>query len=140
MNGKTQSMTVITPYSPGAYCTLKDSKKGRWIVSSTPGEAEVERAGGTINISCSNPDYVSAQKLVGTSFNGATLGNVIAGGLIGMAVDASTGANKKYPDTVLVWLEPEDFSSPQSKEMWFAEKDKYENPKNKKQNSNQNYN
>lgn len=37
-----------------------------------------------------------------SNYNSASLGNVIAGGLIGAGVDAADGASYSYPDSVTV--------------------------------------
>jgi hypothetical protein len=44
---------------------------------------------------------------VAPHFNGATVGNVIAGGIIGIGIDAATGANFNYPTEVNVAMDPE---------------------------------
>jgi hypothetical protein len=46
------------------------------------------------------PLAVLSQKLDGT-----TGGNVVAGGFVGLGVDAMTGAMFKYPDTILLEME-----------------------------------
>jgi hypothetical protein len=51
------------------------------------------------------PEFATAKtQRVESSFNGATFGNIIAGGLIGVVVDASTGANYTYPEKVSIDL------------------------------------
>jgi hypothetical protein len=43
---------------------------------------------------------------------GTTGGNVLAGGFVGLGVDAMTGAMVKYPDTINLDLEPIGVTTP----------------------------
>jgi hypothetical protein len=38
---------------------------------------------------------------------GTTAGNVLAGGFVGLGVDAMTGSMFKYPDTIMLEMEPD---------------------------------
>lgn len=127
MTGTTQKMEVITPYAPGASCTIKD-KKNQWLISSTPGSAKVRKSRRPLVITCLKNGYKSGKAKAHSRFAKATLGNILVGGIIGSAIDRESGASRNYPSTVLVWLEPSEFSSPQSRKMWLAEKEKYEEP------------
>jgi hypothetical protein len=49
---------------------------------------------------------LSRSRKARSSANGATLGNVLAGGVIGIGIDAATGANFNYPDTISVPMTP----------------------------------
>jgi len=58
-----------------------------------------------LNVSCSKPGYSDGSTQVTGRVEGTTAGNILLGGVIGLGVDAASGALYKYPDTVTVTLE-----------------------------------
>ncbi len=85
----------------GANCSLINDK-GQWFVT-TPGTVMIQKAYGDLAISCKKDDATGTATFKSTS-EGAVWGNVIAGGLIGYAVDASSGAGFAYPQSMNVIL------------------------------------
>ncbi len=124
--GTSQPFTVKTAEVQGASCTLTDSKGASWKVSSTPDTREITKGDGPLKVTCSKSGYKTTSVIVEEGFAGATLGNVILGGGIGLIVDAASGAAQEYPDDVTIWLEPNSFASTAAKEAWFAEKAEFE--------------
>jgi hypothetical protein len=104
IEGSTQSVAVITPPADGAKCTLTNSE-GMWFLTS-PGNVQVHKTKNDLRITCKKNGFVDAAITVAPHFNGATLGNVIAGGVVGVGVDASTGANYTYPTSIAVPMRP----------------------------------
>ena len=51
-------------------------------------------------MTCAKEGYQTATVSHAPSFGGATFGNIIAGGVIGVVVDAASGANYSYPDDI----------------------------------------
>jgi len=103
--GTTQQIFVDTKEVDDAKCTLRNSK-GQWTVENTPGTATVPRGGGTLTVDCEKPNYKKASQSVPENFEAMTLGNVLIGGVIGIAVDAASGAAFRYPERVSVYMEP----------------------------------
>ena len=126
VSGTTQPFTVKTEQTAGAQCELTDSKGARWTVADTPGTVEITKGDGPLQVTCSKAGYKTASVTVQEGFAGATLGNVILGGGIGIIVDAASGAAQEYPDDIVVWLEPNSFASAAAKEEFFAAKEEYE--------------
>jgi uncharacterized protein YceK len=96
---KNQSMSVNTGDVTGAMCTLSNSK-GSYFVNSTPGTVLVRNACDPLAISCTKKGYVPANPAAGTVQDKAksmAWGNLVFGGIIGIAVDRSTGAGCQYP-------------------------------------------
>jgi hypothetical protein len=60
-------------------------------------------------ISCTHDGYQQADEVVASSFSGATVGNILLGGLVDVVVDAASGANNKYPDRVIIVMTPDSF-------------------------------
>jgi hypothetical protein len=98
VEGTTQSISVTTTPVGGANCVLTSSE-GTYYVT-TPGNVTVHKTKNDLAVVCKHDGYVDAKTAVPSHFNGATVGNVIAGGVIGIGIDAATGANYNYPESV----------------------------------------
>ncbi len=103
--GTTQDIFLETSNVEDAKCTLANSK-GEWTVESTPGYATIARGGGNMTVACSKINYHKTELLVGESVEEMTHGNALFGGLIGAAIDASSGAAYKYPETISIPMRP----------------------------------
>ncbi|MBB4265961.1 hypothetical protein [Roseospira visakhapatnamensis] len=101
--GTTQSMVVGTTPRDGARCSMTN-EKGSWTVAKTPGASTVTRAYGDLVITCTHPDGSTGKTSVQSGTKGAAFGNIIAGGIIGAAVDMSSGAAYQYPSNITVSL------------------------------------
>lgn len=132
VTGTTQPFTVKTKQALGAECVLKDTKERVWRISSTPQTVEVNKGDGPMTITCSKEGYKTATLVVEESFAGATLGNIILGGGIGVIVDAASGAAQEYPDDATLWLEPLEWSSEEEKQEWLSAKQAFEDEQAKK--------
>ncbi len=96
IRGTTQTIAISTPPTTGAACNLS-SPAGNWHLIS-PGIASVEKSRNNIRVHCDKPGWNSAIASIPSNFEGWTLGNLLFGGLIGVGVDAATGAINEYPD------------------------------------------
>ena len=101
VNGTSEKVTVTTPPAKGANCQLKN-KEGAWNVNKTPGEVTVHRGHDPLVVDCQKAGYVETKKTVVSSTNGTSVGNILAGGLIGEGIDLANGAAYKYPKTITV--------------------------------------
>ena len=126
VSGTQQTVFIDTPHVNGAECKLNDSKNGSWYLPNTPGGVSVLKGNGPMNIICSKPGYETNSVSVDETFTGATLGNIILGGGIGIFVDAASGAAQHYPDKVIVWMQPKRFASGADRKAWENEKAAYE--------------
>lgn len=98
-----QTMTVETK-PDGAQCTLKN-KNGEFVIPSTPGTVTIETACDALTVTCSKTGYKTKSSSMEDSHKGIVWGNVIFGGIIGYAIDRSSGAACEYPPSVMVILE-----------------------------------
>lgn len=101
---KNQSMSVNTGEITGAMCTLSNSKGSYYVT--TPGSVMVRNACDPLTITCSKEGYVPANPSAGTvqdKSKGMAWGNLVFGGIIGIAVDRSTGAGCSYPQQNLYY-------------------------------------
>jgi hypothetical protein len=103
-NTKLQPVSVNTIYKgddiEGAKCGLINDK-GNWYVT-TPGSVTIQKSYGDMTITCKKKGYKTGITSVTSRSNGGVWGNVLAGGLIGYAVDASSGAGFDYPTNINV--------------------------------------
>ena len=100
IKGTKEAIAVTTPPTTGAKCMLKNSE-GVWYLT-TPGNAVVQKTKNQLHVTCKKEGFEDASKIIEPDFNGVTFGNVIAGGLIGVGVDAASGANYQYPQAIEV--------------------------------------
>jgi hypothetical protein len=99
---RNQPISVTTTHEgkpiPGAYCTLVNDK-GTWYVN-TPGSVMILKAYGDLSATCKKEETHAGVATFQSASEGAVWGNILAGGLIGYAVDAGTGAGFSYPPTL----------------------------------------
>lgn len=98
--GSTQNVMVQTVPDHDAVCNLSNDH-GTWNIPSTPGSASVHRSYSPLSVTCkSGKLHGTASVQSGTK--GSALGNIVAGGVIGGAVDMSTGSAYDYPASITV--------------------------------------
>jgi hypothetical protein len=105
MEGKTQTVSFDTNPQKPAQCNVSNSK-GSWDINQTPASATVNKAYGDITVTCLSKDGYHGSSVVESSTAAAVFGNIIIGGLIGVAVDMGSGAAYKYPTKVTIPLTP----------------------------------
>ncbi len=93
----TQGNQIIS----GASCTLTNDA-GQWFVK-TPGSVTIKKSTADLMVECAKDGVVGQQKAVSRA-NTNVWGNVLAGGLIGYAIDRNSGAGFDYPDSITVIL------------------------------------
>jgi hypothetical protein len=104
VNGTSQEVAINT--APiGAACDVTRQGSHVGSVLATPGSLHVDKSSKDLNVSCTKEGYAPAQVTQTPTMSAATLGNVLIGGIIGVALDASTGANFSYHDVQLT-LQP----------------------------------
>ncbi len=103
--GTSQSVSIATD-PPGADCTI--NRKGERIgqVNPTPGSIHIDKSKEDLSVTCNHIGYTTATVAESPAFQGTTFGNIIAGGVVGVVVDAASGANFLYPSEVRVNLAP----------------------------------
>lgn len=104
IKGTTQDIEVKSTPVSQADCTLSSGDAVYRVT--TPGNVEVARSGRSLNVACNKEGYQEGNATLDSSFNGVTFGNILLGGVIGIAADAMSGANNSYPDEVVVALNP----------------------------------
>lgn len=103
--GTSQVVAFDTPGVPGATCTIQ-TQSGPQTVT-TPGSLTLSKGSSSLPIQCAKQCYVTGSSIIPTSTETMAAGNVIFGGIIGLGVDAASGAMNKYPDIVTVAMTPD---------------------------------
>jgi len=116
--GTQQTVTVNTDPA-GAACTLTRDGKPLAVVNPTPGSMPIEKGMGPVAIACKRPGYQDAEGTMTSEFQAMTFGNILFGGLIGVAVDAASGAMHEYPAMVTITMIPEEFASIAERDAFF---------------------
>ncbi len=119
VGGTTQEIFVQSEPA-GAYCKVDRQGVTVGVISSTPGKVALSRSKESVVVSCTLKDYEQSNEVLLASFTGATVGNIIAGGVVGIIVDAASGANNKYPDRVMVVMTPANFPDDAARDAHFA--------------------
>lgn len=107
VEGTDQTVTVATDPS-GATCELSRGGQIIGVVNPTPGSILVDKSADNISVICSKEGYQDASGTLTSEFEGMTFGNILFGGIIGVAVDASSGAMNQYPSSITVRLVKEE--------------------------------
>jgi hypothetical protein len=104
--GTSQSVSISTDPA-GANCTI--DRKGTRIgqVNPTPGSIHIDKSKDDLSVLCNHTGYQPATVTESPKFQGTTFGNIIAGGIVGVIVDAASGANFEYPSDVKINLAPD---------------------------------
>jgi hypothetical protein len=103
MEGTSQSVSIATT-PPGASCNVDRDGTHLGTVSPTPGSINVSKSKNDITVSCAKEGYQPAIVSTSPHFVGTTFGNIVIGGLVGVAVDLATGADYALPPEVKVDL------------------------------------
>jgi hypothetical protein len=93
----TQGSSMVS----GASCTLSNDA-GKWFVK-TPGSVTVQKSTGDLSVECAMNEASGHENVVSKA-NTNVWGNILLGGVIGYAVDRSSGAGFDYPESVTVKL------------------------------------
>jgi hypothetical protein len=107
MEGTGQSMSISTNPA-GALCNVDRTGTHLGTIVTTPGSLRVDKGKADITVSCSKEGYQAASVEQSPKFVATTFGNILLGGLVGVVVDAASGANFDYPAEVRLELAPLD--------------------------------
>jgi hypothetical protein len=119
-SGGFQSIDIRTE-PEGADCRFMREGDTVARVSPTPGPILIGKSAANISVLCRKSGYEDLSGTIGSGFQPMTLGNIVLGGLIGVVIDASTGAMMKYPESVTFLLVPHEFRSEADRDRFFAE-------------------
>ncbi len=99
VEGTSDTITLSTTPA-GATCTVDRNGERVGAVAATPGSLRLSKSRHDLNVTCTKEGYQLATTTASSRFTGATFGNILAGGVVGVVVDAASGANNRYPPDV----------------------------------------
>ncbi len=94
VKGTDQTISLDTPGHEGAQCTLTSKGIGNRTVT-TPALVSLPKSRHDITVHCKKGCF-KGQGIISSDIAGATAGNLILGGVVGLGVDAASGAMNKY--------------------------------------------
>ncbi len=111
------TMTSIETVPKVASCELNGNDFVQ--VVDTPTSLELPAKAAPITLTCSADGYLPTTEDMDTAADGWILGNILLGGVVGIAIDAARGAGQKYPPRVTVVLEPSEFEDLAARDAWY---------------------
>ena len=103
--GTTQVVSINTPGVSGATCVLTSSSVGSKTIS-TPAAVTLEKGQDAVIVRCSKECYEDGVGTIASNMESMTAGNILLGGVIGLGVDAATGAMNKYSADTSILMTP----------------------------------
>ena len=116
--GSDDTVTVDTR-PPGATCELKQGGAVIAYINPTPGSVSIAKSKDDVMLTCEKEGYEPEAGVLSSEFQAMTFGNILFGGLIGVAVDAASGAMNKYPPLISLTLTPSQFDSEWQRDQFF---------------------
>ncbi len=116
--GSDQSVTVLTDPA-GAECRMEREGMTVAIVNPTPGTVQVDKSKNSIVVKCAADGFQDTFATLSSEFQGMTVGNVLFGGIIGVAIDAGSGAMNEYPSQITLLLVPDSFPNDEKRDTFF---------------------
>jgi hypothetical protein len=95
MKGTTQQVVVNTPGAPGAQCTLTSGSIGTKVVN-TPATIVLDKSQDAIAVTCKKECFQDGVGIIASNTEAMSAGNIVFGGVVGLGVDAVSGAMNKY--------------------------------------------
>ena len=95
VKGTTQQVAIKTPGVEGAQCTLTSGAIGTKVVT-TPATIVLDKSQDSVAVTCRKQCYQDGVGIIASNTEGMTAGNILVGGVVGLGVDAATGAMNKY--------------------------------------------
>ena len=103
----TTATIAVTSDPPGATCQIQREGSTIAVVNPTPGSVTIGRSTRDLATRCERAGSQPAVVATPAGFQAMTLGNVLIGGVIGVAVDAASGAMGTYPGNIHVVMAPD---------------------------------
>lgn len=116
-----ESVTYIETDPENARCELHGQDFKRVI--HTPDSMQLPAEAAPITVACSAENYRTTSETLDTSADGWIVGNILFGGIIGIAIDAARGAGEKYPPKFSLILDPKEFSTEDERDAYYSKRE-----------------
>lgn len=114
--GTAQSILVDVLNVQGVDCRGTDTRGRTYVWAKTPSSTMVHKGDGPLTLVCEKEGFKTTTMQFDEEVAGATFGNILIGGGIGLAVDIASGAAQEYPSQVHLVMEPVETASQSSKD------------------------
>jgi hypothetical protein len=121
VTGASEGVTVESDPS-GATCSVARGQEQLAAISATPAQVTLTKGWSDLAVDCKKEGNATSKITVPSSFQPWTLGNILLGGVIGIAIDAASGAITEYPKVITLFLAPSEFSSEQERDTYFEQR------------------
>ena len=105
VKGTEQRITLDTPGYPGASCILTSEEIGSQEYT-TPAVLRLPKSRHNISVQCKS-GCATGLGIIESRFEEVSAGNIILGGVVGLGVDAATGAMNHYDPKNEITLRPD---------------------------------
>lgn len=116
--GTTQRIEIDTK-PKRASCEIFNNGKSIATIPSTPGKTDVHKAATALVITCTLDGYLTNSGSIASKYQSMVWGNILFGGLIGVAIDSGTGSIYRYDPKVTINLIPESFPTNNERDIFF---------------------
>jgi len=118
LEGTTQDITVTTA-PEGAACVLERDGEVIAAVEATPEVVSVSKDNRPIKVTCGKDGYLDTSRTMLAGFEDFSVGNLLFGGMIGVVVDAESGAINEYPAEIDMLMPPDGFPNAAERDAFF---------------------
>lgn len=112
-SGTSQAILVDVLNAQGTLCRGTDKAGRQYIWADTPSSTTVHKGDGPMTLICEKEGFQKTTMTFDEELAGATMGNIILGGGIGILVDTMSGAAQEYPSKIQLVMKPLD-TAPQA--------------------------
>ncbi|MCA3277924.1 MAG: hypothetical protein ING10_01495 [Roseomonas sp.] len=116
----TDHAILVESEPAGATCTLRRNDVVIGTVNATPGSILISKSRHDILVTCEKLGHQPTSRAVIAGFQAMTMGNLVLGGVVGLATDLASGAAVTYPENVRVALWPQSFRSAAERSAFYA--------------------
>lgn len=93
--GTTQAIALNTPGAAGAQCTLNSNAIGTKVLT-TPATITLDKSQDSITVLCKKECFQDGSTVIASNTETMAAGNLVLGGVVGLGIDAASGAMNKY--------------------------------------------
>ena len=108
----TEQQVMINTVPQGAKCTLNREGALLATIPKTPQTTTLSKSWNDVHIACRKPGFRKTTGVLNAQTEAMTSGNLLIGGLVGVAIDAGTGAMNTYDGTITIPLVPKERRAP----------------------------
>jgi len=103
--GTTQTVAINTPGAPDATCVLSSPHMPSQTIV-TPATVVLDKGQSHVSVQCKKQCFQDGVGMIESSMEAMTAGNILVGGVVGLGVDAMSGAMHKYSPEAGILMVP----------------------------------